>query len=63
MSSGYEININIFEDYCFKTAEMCVSLYPWYYMPVSVHKVLLHGADVIRFAPLPIGNDKSKLMF
>ncbi|CAI6355595.1 unnamed protein product [Macrosiphum euphorbiae] len=34
---------------------MFVTLYPWYYMPSSVHKVLIHGADVIRFAPLPIG--------
>lgn len=29
--------------------------YTWYYMPVSVHKVLMHGAPVITAAILPIG--------
>ena len=56
MASGIKINIYNFEEYCLKTAKMFVTLYPWYYMPSSVHKVLIHGADVIRFAPLPIGN-------
>lgn len=54
ISSGHKINIDFFEEYCLKTAKMFVSLYQWYYMPASVHKVLLHGADVIRFEPLPI---------
>ena len=30
-------------------------LYAWFYMPVSVHKLLIHGADVIRSHLLPIG--------
>lgn len=55
MASGYTINIEYFKEYCLKTANMFVTLYPWYYMPASVHKVLIHGADVIRFAPVPIG--------
>lgn len=55
MASGHTINIDYFEEYCLITAKMFVSLYPWYYMPASVHKVLLHGADVIRFSDLPIG--------
>lgn len=55
MASGHAINVDYFEEYCLITAKMFVSLYPWYYMPASVHKVLLHGAAVIRFAPLPIG--------
>ncbi|XP_050531573.1 uncharacterized protein LOC126900122, partial [Daktulosphaira vitifoliae] len=56
IASGYTINIEAFEKYCINTAKVFVSLYPWYYMPASVHKILLHGADVIRFSPLPIGN-------
>ena len=55
MASGSTINVDHFEEYCLVTAKMFVSLYPWYYMPASVHKVLLHSADVILFAPLPIG--------
>lgn len=55
MSSGYEINLEKFEAYTLKTAELYVSLYSWYYMPASVHKILIHGTDVIRSALLPIG--------
>ena len=29
--------------------------YPWYYMPPSVHKILIHGAEIITHAVLPIG--------
>ncbi|CAI6356581.1 unnamed protein product [Macrosiphum euphorbiae] len=55
MASGYEINTDAFETYGIQTAELFVELYPWYYMPTSVHTILLHGADVIRHAILPIG--------
>ena len=24
------------------------ALYPWFYMPSSVHKILIHGVDIIR---------------
>ncbi|XP_050535632.1 uncharacterized protein LOC126902423 [Daktulosphaira vitifoliae] len=56
IASGYIINIKAFEEYYFLTAKLFVSLYPWYYMPASVHKILLHGALIIQYAPLPIGN-------
>jgi len=51
MASGYEININAFQQYAMDTAK----LYPWYYMPASVHTILIHGATVIESALLPIG--------
>jgi hypothetical protein len=38
------------------TAKWYVNLYPWYYIPASVHKILIYSADVIRFTILPIGN-------
>jgi hypothetical protein len=56
MASGYEIKDQEFEKYTIDTAKLFVSLYPWFYMPLSVHKVLIHGADVIRTSLLPIGN-------
>lgn len=35
---------------------MYVHLYSWYHMPVSVHKLLIHGADICsHFSVLPIG--------
>lgn len=55
MASGKEIDVDAFENYGIETARLFVKLYPWYYMPSSVHKILLHGAEVIRHALLPIG--------
>ncbi|XP_060801327.1 uncharacterized protein LOC106142803 [Amyelois transitella] len=56
ISSGNAINIEKFREYCRETAELFVHLYPWYNMPASVHKLLIHGADICRhFSCLPIG--------
>jgi hypothetical protein len=54
MLSGYIIDVDYFEEYCLITEKMFVLLYSCYYMPASVHKVLLHAVDVIRLAPLSI---------
>lgn len=56
IASGREINPITFDEYALATATLFVHLYPWYYMPASVHKILIHGADVIKFAIWPIGN-------
>lgn len=55
ISSGYEIDVNKFHEYTMETARKYVSLYLWYNMPTSVHKVLIHGSAVINQAILPIG--------
>jgi len=55
MASSYEININAFQQYTMNTAKLYVKLYPWYYMPASVHTILIHGVTVIESALLPIG--------
>lgn len=56
ISSGYEINIEAFKKYTQETAELYVSLYDWYHMPVTVHKILIHGADIIKHnSIIPIG--------
>jgi hypothetical protein len=54
MASGKEIDVDAFEIYGIETARLFVKLYPWYYMPNSVFKILLYRADVIRHALLPI---------
>lgn len=39
-----------------ETARMYVHKYEWYYMPSSVHKILIHGEKIIEhFSILPIG--------
>lgn len=53
--SDHQINVSAFTSYAEETAALAVSLYPWYFMPVTVHKILIHGADIIESAALPIG--------
>lgn len=55
MASGHGIDPVKFGEYCDSTADLFVAEYPWYYMPVSVHKVLVHGAAVVDTLPLPLG--------
>lgn len=56
MSSGRGIDATKFGQYAFDTAQLYVNKYKWYYMPSSVHKVLIHGESVIRhFSVLPLG--------
>lgn len=56
LSSGAMINAEKFGNYAMETARIYVSNYEWYYMPSSVHKILIHGESIIKhFAVLPIG--------
>lgn len=55
MSSGYDIDQNSFEKYALDTARLYVHLYDWHPMSTSVHKILIHGASVMKFFSLPIG--------
>lgn len=56
MACGEPINVEAFKNFARQTAELYVELYGWYYMPSSVHKLLLHGAEVIKhFNIMPIG--------
>ena len=41
--------------YCIKTAQEYVRNYGWYKMPSSVHRVLIHGADIIRVSVIAVG--------
>ncbi|XP_071635291.1 uncharacterized protein [Temnothorax longispinosus] len=55
ISSGHIINQERFKQYTLETARQFVQLYPWYYMPTSVHKLLIHGTEIIASSLLPIG--------
>lgn len=52
---GKKINVFKFSTFASQTAELYISLYPWYYMLASVHKLLLYGGDIIEHAILPTG--------
>lgn len=55
LSCGFSVNYVSFKNYCIETAKMCLNLYSWYEMSASVHKQLIHGADIIKELPLPVG--------
>lgn len=55
ISSGKQINIEKFEELLEDTRNLYLSLYAWYYMPSSVHRLLVHGIDIIKNFDLPIG--------
>ncbi|XP_011688441.1 PREDICTED: uncharacterized protein LOC105450347 [Wasmannia auropunctata] len=56
ISSGHNIKCDKFREYALETARKFVELYPWYDMPTSVHKLLIHGPEIIASALLlPIG--------
>lgn len=55
MASGFRIDVVAFKNYCLDTANLFVSLYSWYPMPPTIHKVLIHGPLIIEKSILPIG--------
>lgn len=60
LGSGHKIDADIFEDYCYETTKLFVNKYPWRNLTPSVHKVLIHGAEIIRSSDLPIGTESSQ---
>ena len=55
ISCGYAIQKTCFELYLESTKNLYLELYNWYYMPMTLHKILIHGIDIIQFCILPIG--------
>ncbi|XP_030766971.1 uncharacterized protein LOC115890777 [Sitophilus oryzae] len=55
VSSGHEINVEKFRLFALSTARHFVEKYPWYPMPPTLHKFLIHGPEIISAALLPIG--------
>lgn len=55
VSSGFTINVERFSAYTRETAELYVSLYNWYPMPASVHKLLIHAHAIIDSYSIAIG--------
>lgn len=55
LSSGYKIDTEKFRKFALDTARQLTSKYFWYYLPPSVHKILIHAPDVIQHALLSIG--------
>lgn len=49
------LDISKFEKLCDETAELYVAIYNWKPMTPTLHKLLIHGGDILRTMPLPVG--------
>lgn len=55
ISCGHDINLEKFQQFSLETARKFVELYPWFPMPTTVHKILIHGPQIVASLLLPIG--------
>jgi putative intracellular protease/amidase len=55
LASSQPINPEKFGDLCEKTLEQYMSCAKWYDIPPSLHRVLVHGKEIVEATPLPIG--------
>lgn len=55
ISSGERIDPSKFKRYATETAFYYIKLYDWYCMPTTVHKLLIHGYEIIDKTSIPIG--------
>lgn len=55
INCNQNIHIENFRQYCLDTAKLYFELYDWYKMPSSLHRTLIHGADIIESFDIPFG--------
>ena len=55
VSSRFPIDANRFRDYSFEICVKWFDTFDWYPMTPTVHKLLIHGSDIIEQSTLPIG--------
>lgn len=49
LSSSRRFDVEKFREFCLKTYKLYIEKYPWYPVPTSLHKVLIHGADIVSY--------------
>jgi hypothetical protein len=55
ISSHLPIDPTKFGRFCRGVFERYVDKYKWFYLPVTIHKILVHGEEIVRSANLPLG--------
>lgn len=55
INTSEAVDAKKFDEYARETAQLLVSKYGWWYMSPTVHKVLLHGGEMISYSILPLG--------
>lgn len=58
----YAVEAAKFREYTVTTARMYLDRYPWYNIPSSVNKLLIHEPDIIQSAVLPIGMNSEEAL-
>lgn len=55
IASGQKINLETFVPLLESTKKLYLDLYKWYYMPTTIHKLLMHCTDIVNNFDIPIG--------
>lgn len=55
ISCEYEVDAKKFKDFCEETAKLYLKEYDWYPMSATLHKILIHGSQILEAAVLPLG--------
>ncbi len=55
LASKYPINAAKFDMLCQETLEIYLADAGWFKIPPTIHKILVHGKDIIEACPVPIG--------
>lgn len=55
LSCELEIDAEKFQLYAEETRKLYLELYSWYYIPPSIHKILVHSKKIIETCILPLG--------
>jgi len=55
VSCEFSISPKKYRKFCKDTFNLYMKTYPWYPMSPTVHKILVHGADIINLCIVPVG--------
>ena len=55
LSCGFEVDADEFGKLCDETKNIYFTEVGWFSMPPTLHKILVHGKEIIKTCPLPIG--------
>jgi len=55
ISSEHSVDVDKFKAFCEDTFLLYVNTYPWYPMSPTVHKILIHGWQIINSSLVPVG--------
>jgi len=55
LASKHLIRVEHFERLCAETLELYMSEVGWFNLPPTLHKILVHGREIIEASPVPIG--------